>query len=65
MDLPSGSYVGPGGPREVKGTPTLVGRAPQAADPRMAEAVWRLCARDTGTDLALRGIEGTARSDGP
>lgn len=50
-DVPPGSYIGPDGIGGQRGAPTLAGRAVRAADPRAAQATWRLCARETGTDL--------------
>ena len=50
-DLPRGSYVGPGGRTELKGTPTLVGRAAAATDRDTARWLWTYAADLTGTDL--------------
>ena len=50
-DLPGGSYVGPGGRGELKGSPTLVGRAAAATDRDTARWLWTYAAELTGTDL--------------
>jgi NAD(P)-dependent dehydrogenase (short-subunit alcohol dehydrogenase family) len=50
-DLPGGSYVGPSGPFELRGRPTLVGRTPAASDPEMARRLWEASARLTGVDF--------------
>jgi NAD(P)-dependent dehydrogenase (short-subunit alcohol dehydrogenase family) len=39
-DLPSGSYVGPDGPGEMRGKPKLVGRSKAAQDAETARALW-------------------------
>jgi NAD(P)-dependent dehydrogenase (short-subunit alcohol dehydrogenase family) len=39
-DLPGGSYVGPDGPSEMRGYPTLVGRSAAASDPALARQLW-------------------------
>jgi NAD(P)-dependent dehydrogenase (short-subunit alcohol dehydrogenase family) len=53
MDLPGNSYVGPHGPGEMLGWPTLVGRSPAASDPELGKAVWSLSERLTGTSWPL------------
>jgi NAD(P)-dependent dehydrogenase (short-subunit alcohol dehydrogenase family) len=50
-DLPGGSYVGPGGRFEMRGTPALVGRTVAASDPETAKALWTASAELTGTDF--------------
>lgn len=40
QDLPPGSYVGPDGFGEYRGSPTLVGRTAVAADPELARKLW-------------------------
>jgi NAD(P)-dependent dehydrogenase (short-subunit alcohol dehydrogenase family) len=50
-DIPGGSYVGPGGRFEMRGTPTLVGRTVAASDPEMARKLWTASAELTGTDF--------------
>jgi NAD(P)-dependent dehydrogenase (short-subunit alcohol dehydrogenase family) len=47
-DLPGGSYVGPGGRTGNRGTPTLIGRSPEAADAALAASLWELSAQLTG-----------------
>jgi NAD(P)-dependent dehydrogenase (short-subunit alcohol dehydrogenase family) len=48
QDLPGGSYVGPNGPSETRGYPTLVGRSAQASDVTMAERFWEESEKVTG-----------------
>jgi len=48
QDVPGGCFVGPDGPGEVRGHPTLVGRAAPASDPAMAAALWDVSERTTG-----------------
>ena len=49
VDLPGNSYVGPHGPGEMLGWPTLVGRSRTAEDPVLARALWEESERLTGT----------------
>ncbi|HEY5874921.1 MAG TPA: oxidoreductase, partial [Ilumatobacteraceae bacterium] len=49
QDLPSGSYVGPGGFYETRGHPTLVGRSTAASDLDTAEALWTASEELTAT----------------
>jgi NAD(P)-dependent dehydrogenase (short-subunit alcohol dehydrogenase family) len=53
MDLPGNSYVGPHGPGEMLGWPTLVGRSPAASDPELGKALWSLSEKLTGTPWPL------------
>ena len=53
MDLPGNSYVGPHGPGEMLGWPTLVGRSPAASDPAAAKALWSRSEALTGTSFPL------------
>ena len=53
MDLPGNSYVGPHGPGEMLGWPTLVGRSPHASDPELAKAIWSRSEALTGTTFPL------------
>lgn len=46
--LPSGSYVGPGGLGETRGSPTLVGMSAIAQDPDLAASAWELSEQATG-----------------
>ncbi|MDP3968903.1 MAG: oxidoreductase [Nocardioides sp.] len=50
-DVPGGSYVGPDGPGEMRGSPHLVDRSAAAKDTEVARRLWQLSARLTGTDL--------------
>ena len=47
-DLPGGSYVGPAGPFELHGPPTLVGLPGPALDTELARGLWELSERATG-----------------
>ena len=51
VDLPGGSYLGPSGLQELRGTPTLVGRTPSGSDPELARRLWTASAAPTGIDL--------------
>ena len=53
MDIPGGSYVGPGGRRETSGHPTLVGRSPAATDGGMARRLWAASEELTGVGYSL------------
>jgi NAD(P)-dependent dehydrogenase (short-subunit alcohol dehydrogenase family) len=46
--VPPASYVGPNGPGELRGHPTLVGRSAAAADGELARRLWELSERLTG-----------------
>jgi len=46
--LPSGSYVGPGGPGELRGRPRLVGMTAAASDPTLARLLWEASEAATG-----------------
>ncbi len=50
-ELPECSYVGPDGLKALSGWPTLLGRSTAASDPRMADELWDLGVRETGTDI--------------
>jgi NAD(P)-dependent dehydrogenase (short-subunit alcohol dehydrogenase family) len=52
-DIPGGSYVGPGGPREARGHPTLVGRSAAASDAGMARRLWTASEDLTGVAYPL------------
>ena len=45
--------IGPSGPFEARGKPTLVGRSPAAADSATARALWDLSERLTGVAFGL------------
>ena len=53
MDIPGGSYVGPGGRREMSGYPTLVGRTAAASDTGMARRLWTASEELTGIGYPL------------
>lgn len=53
QDLPSGSYVGPDGLGEYRGSPTLVGRTAVASDPELARKLWTESERLTGVSWPL------------
>ncbi len=46
--LPGGSYVGPGGPGEMRGAPAIVGTTKAARNEQMAAQLWDLSERATG-----------------
>ena len=48
-DIPGASYVGPSGPFESRGSPTLVGRTSRAADEQLAGSLWQESERLTRT----------------
>ncbi len=52
-DLPGRTYVGPGGFMELRGAPTLVGRAASATDSATARGLWELSERLTGVSFPL------------
>jgi NAD(P)-dependent dehydrogenase (short-subunit alcohol dehydrogenase family) len=47
-DLPGGTYVGPGGPGEVRGMPRVVGTSALARDPDTARRMWEVAEEATG-----------------
>lgn len=54
MDVPGNSYLGPHGPGEFLGWPTMVGRSVRAADPALARACWDASVQLSGVGLSLR-----------
>ena len=48
QDLPGGAYAGPGGFREQRGSPTLVGMTRDASDPETARRLWEVSEELTG-----------------
>jgi len=52
-DLPGGSYVGPDGPREGRGYPTLVQPSEKAKDAAVAKRLWEVSEKLTGVKYAL------------
>lgn len=63
QDLPGASYVGPDGPFEMRGAPTLVGRITAASDPVAARRLWALSEELTGAryPLAVTGVGAGSR----
>jgi NAD(P)-dependent dehydrogenase (short-subunit alcohol dehydrogenase family) len=53
QDLPGASYLGPDGPLEMRGHPTLVGRTAAASDPEAARRLWTLSEELTGVTFGL------------
>ena len=53
QDLPGNSYVGPDGPGELRGGPTLVGRTARASDPDVARRLWALSEQLTGVTAGV------------
>jgi len=53
QDLPGASYLGPDGPFEMRGHPTLVGRIAAASDPEAAKRLWTLSEGLTGVRFGL------------
>lgn len=47
-DLPGGTYVGPSGPGDARGTPGIVGTTRRARDPHPARRLWQLAEDATG-----------------
>lgn len=52
-DLPGGSFVGPSGPVEMRGEPTLVGRSTAASDVAAAKRLWDASEELTGAVFPL------------
>jgi NAD(P)-dependent dehydrogenase (short-subunit alcohol dehydrogenase family) len=65
QDVPGGSYVGPGGFREARGHPTLVGRSAAASDGATAKALWDLSEELTGVGFPLAGRAPAAPATDP
>jgi NAD(P)-dependent dehydrogenase (short-subunit alcohol dehydrogenase family) len=53
QDLPGASYVGPSGPMEMRGAPTLVGRSTAASDAVVARRLWTVSEELTGAVFPL------------
>lgn len=49
--LPPCSYTGPDAVRHLRGMPTLIGRSAEASDPEVAERLWALAERETGSPV--------------
>lgn len=52
-DLPGNTYVGPDGPLQMRGGPTLVGRTRSARDDTRAVGLWEVSERLTGATFPL------------
>lgn len=52
-DLPGGTYVGPGGPGEMRGAPRIVGVSKAAADPESQRRLWQVSEELTGVSYAF------------
>lgn len=52
-DMPGGSYVGPDGPAEMRGYPTLVQPTNKAKDPEVANRLWQISEKLTGVHYDL------------
>lgn len=52
-DLPGGSYVGPDGPREMRGYPKLAQPSDDAKDEAVARRLWEVSEKLTGVKYAL------------
>ena len=53
MELQGGSYVGPDGPRGLRGFPKLVGPSRRARDEVRAGRLWQVSERLTGVSYSL------------
>ena len=62
QDLPGASYVGPGGPMEMRGAPTLVGRTAAASDVAAAGRLWVASEGLTGVGFPVLGLPVRAES---
>ncbi len=47
QELPACSFIGPDGPLQLRGRPTIVGRSRDAADPVIARRYWDFAAGET------------------
>lgn len=54
QDLPGGSYVGPDGLGELRGSPTLVGRTTAASNAEDARRLWTMSEELTGVTSGVR-----------
>jgi NAD(P)-dependent dehydrogenase (short-subunit alcohol dehydrogenase family) len=52
-DIPGGTYVGPGGLLEMRGSPKVVSASKTARDPALAAALWETSERLTGVTYAF------------
>ncbi len=62
QDLPGASYVGPSGPMEMRGAPTLVGRSTAASDVAAAERLWEASEGLTGVGFPVLSLPARAES---
>ncbi|HEY0952560.1 oxidoreductase [Nocardioides sp.] len=53
MDVPGNTFIGPGGPLELTGWPTGVGRSQDACDPDLAKRLWQRSEALTGVRFPL------------
>jgi len=53
MDVPGNTFIGPGGPLELIGWPTGVGRSQEACDPDLAKRLWERSEQLTGVGFPL------------
>lgn len=53
QDVPGGSYVGPGGPGQIRGYPKVVASSKAGEDVELARRLWDASARLTSTDALL------------
>ncbi len=58
--MPGAAYFGPGGPREWRGLPRLVGRSPAAVDMDVARRLWDASEELTGVGFPLGTPAGAA-----
>ncbi|SDE07862.1 oxidoreductase [Auraticoccus monumenti] len=59
-DVPGNSYLGPNGFMEIRGAPTLVGRAARARDLGVARRLWEVSEELTGTTFPRRHPSSTS-----
>jgi hypothetical protein len=62
QDIPGGSYVGPDGPGESRGHPTLVSPNAAARDAETARKLWELSERLTGVTYEFPRSSASAAS---
>lgn len=55
-DIPGNTYIGPDGPGEMRGHPTVVGRTKYAQDMDVAAKLWTESERLTGTHFPLERV---------
>ncbi len=52
--LPGGTYIGPGGPAELRGAPVVVGTSRAARDEELAARLWEISEQATGVTFPSR-----------